>query len=447
MAAIKFKPSLKQHAAWQRLTDHKTSFVGYGGAASGGKSWLGVNWLIIMCFSYPGVRYAIARKELKTLKASTVKSLFKAFGHWGITEKYYNYDKQHGEIKFKNGSEITFLDLSYQPSDPEYLRLGGVELTGAFVDESNECPLKGIEILSSRLGRHLNDEYNIFPTMLETFNPSKDHVYWRYHKPERDNDMPEDHAFIRALVTDNPTATPEYIAQLKKGDKAKVRRLFYGDFEYDESHDALIDYDAILDLFNNKQITDGEMYISSDIARFGKDATTIFVWSGLRVVHVEVIDKSDIVTTSSEIMRLAANFEVPSHHIIIDEDGIGGGVVDLLRSKHANVAGFVSNKSPIKRGNGDHNYNNMKSQCYFMLAKYVNERRMWFMPQDNLIKNNLIQELEVVKKRNVEKEGKNAVLTKDMVKEMINRSPDYSDAMMMRMFFELERSDITINFL
>jgi len=447
MPSIRFKPSIKQDLAWRKLTDHKTSFVGYGGAASGGKSWLGVNWLIIMCFTYPKVRYALARKELKTLKATTVKTLFKALEHWGITDKYYRYDKQYGEIRFNNGSEIVLLDLANQPSDPEYLRLGGLEITGAFIDESNECPLKGIEILSSRIGRQLNDEYNIFPTMLETFNPSKDHVYWRYHKPDRDGSMPEDYTFIRALVTDNPTATPEYIEQLKKGDEAKVRRLFYGDFEYEISNDTLMDYDSICDMFQNKDVPDGQKFMSVDIARFGKDSTTIFVWSGWRVVHVDVLQKTDLVTTSNRIVQLAQSHSVPSNNIIIDEDGVGGGVVDLMRSKFSNVKGFVSNKSPIKRGNGDHNYNNLKSQCYFMLAKFVNERRIWFMPQDKQVKDFLIQELEVVKKRDIEKDGKNGVLPKEQVKELIQRSPDYSDALMMRMWFELGRNETKVDWI
>ena len=447
MPQIQFTPSLKQDLAWKHLTDHKTSFVGYGGAASGGKSWLGVNWIIITCMTYAGVRYAMARRELKTLKATTVKTLFKALGHHGITDKYYRYDKQYGEIKFFNGSEIVLLDMADQPSDPEFLRFGGLELTGAFVDESNECSLKSIEILSSRLGRHMNDEFNIFPTMLESFNPSKDHVYWRYHKPEKEGSLPEDTCFIRALVTDNPTATPEYIAQLKKGDKAKVERLFYGNFDYDDDDSALMDYDSICDLFQNPSVPEGEMFMSVDVARFGKDATSIFIWSGWRVTHVNLLAKSSTVETAEKIMQLANQHHIPAANVIVDEDGVGGGVVDYLRRHSPAVKGFVANKSPIKRGNGDHNYNNLKSQCYFMLANFVNERRMWFMPTDKIIKDMLIQELEVVKKRHIEKDGKNAVLPKEEVKMMIQRSPDYSDAMMMRMYFELGKNDTTISFI
>jgi len=447
MPTINFSPFPKQHVAYEYLTDNKKSFIGFGGAAGPGKSYLGCAWILIQCFTYPKVRYALARRELKTLKATTVKTMFKVMGDWGVTEQYYRYDKQYGEIKFWNGSEIVLLDLADQPSDPEFLRFGGLELTGAFVDESNECSIKSIEILSSRLGRQLNDEYSILPKMLETFNPSRDHVYYRYHRPDRDGVMPDDYVFVRALVTDNLKVSKDYIEQLKKGDKAKVERLLYGNFDYSESHDELIDFESICALFENRDVPEGEMFMSVDIARFGKDATTIIIWSGWRVTHVHMMAKSSTVQVAEKIVQLANQYNIPATNVIVDEDGVGGGVVDQLRQVAPAVKGFVSNKSPIKRGNGDHNYNNLKSQCYFLLATFIVERRIWFMPQDKAIKDFLIQELEVVKKRDIEKDGKNAVLPKEKIKEMIQRSPDYSDAMMMRMYFEIKKNETKFEFL
>ena len=72
MPNIKFTPSLKQHIAWQYLTDNETTEIGYGGAAGGGKSYLMCYWLTIMCLQYPKTRYGFARKELKTLKRTTL---------------------------------------------------------------------------------------------------------------------------------------------------------------------------------------------------------------------------------------------------------------------------------------------------------------------------------------------------------------------------------------
>ena len=44
--------------------------------------------------------------------------------------------------------------------------------------------------------------------------------------------------------------------------------------------------------------------------------------------------------------------------------------------------------------------------------------------------------MEQVKQYNMDKDGRRAVIPKDKVKETIGRSPDFSDALMMRMWFE-----------
>jgi hypothetical protein len=45
--------------------------------------------------------------------------------------------------------------------------------------------------------------------------------------------------------------------------------------------------------------------------------------------------------------------------------------------------------------------------------------------------------LEQVKRKDIDKDGKLSVLPKEKIKELIGRSPDYSDALMMRMWFVL----------
>ena len=442
MAKINFTPSHKQHKAWQYLTDNVSTEIGYGGAAGGGKSFLMCYWLVIMSLQYPKSRWGFGRKELKTLKRTTLMTLFKVFEECGINDSHFRYNQQQDIIYFNNGSQIYLVELTFQPRDPHYTRFGGLEFTGGAIDESNECTHESVDIFASRVGRHMNAEYSIKPKVLETFNPDKGHVYRRFHKPEKEGKLGEGVQFVRALATDNPTVTQDYIDQLKKRDKVTVERLLYGNFEYDDDPSALMDYDAICDIFENKNVPDGEMFLSCDIARFGKDKTTMMVWSGLKVVHVSFIGRADLVQTSESIAALAHRFQIPMSQVIVDEDGVGGGVVDMLRCK-----GFMSNKSPIKRGHIPANYMNIKSQCYFYLSKLVNERRV-YVQYDNLdFREKLMEELEVVKKDNVDKDGKNSVLKKEIVKDLIGRSPDYSDAMMLRMWFELGRNETKVEFL
>ena len=69
---INFKPSLKQYKAWQYLSDNTTTYVGYGGAAFSGKSYLIYYWLTSMSIAYPGTGWGLGRKQLTVLKKTTL---------------------------------------------------------------------------------------------------------------------------------------------------------------------------------------------------------------------------------------------------------------------------------------------------------------------------------------------------------------------------------------
>jgi hypothetical protein len=74
---INFMPSWKQHLAWLALEDSTTEEVVYGGAAGGGKSYLGACWKIYRRLRYPGTRGMTARTVLKDIRESTLITFFK----------------------------------------------------------------------------------------------------------------------------------------------------------------------------------------------------------------------------------------------------------------------------------------------------------------------------------------------------------------------------------
>ncbi len=93
-----------------------------------------------------------------------------------------------------------------------------------------------------------------------------------------------------------------------------------------------------------------------------------------------------------------------------------------------------------KRGRNPpkHNFANLKSQCYFELADAVNLGKISCYEGVGIgVKKMLIEELEQVKRKDMDKDGRVAVVGKDKVKEFLGRSPDISDSVMQRMFFEV----------
>mgnify|MGYP002640109373 CR=1 FL=1 len=428
---IDFNPTPKQFLAWEKLTDNKTTELGYGGAAGPGKTWLGCFWQASMREAYPGTAGLLGRRELKNLKRTTLSTFFKMALFYGWENGvHFTYNQQDSVIKWHNDSVIYLMDLGYMPSDPLYLRLGGLELTDGFVDESNEVRAMAIQILKTRIGRCKNDQYGLLPKLLETFNPDKGHVYSRFYKPWKEKTLPKHRSFIKALPKDNPYLPKEYIDQLKNADKVTKERLLFGNFEYDDDPARLFEYDAILDMFTNKLEPTGEMYISCDVARMGSDKTVIAVWDGLICKQIKSYDK----TRTNEVVELleeaCTQHGVRRSHVVIDEDGVGGGVVD----NYEGCVGFVNNSTPI----GATNYRNLKTQCYFEFARLSNEGKIRLDDISVQNKESLIEELEQVKQKDIDKDGKVGLVGKEMVKEIIGRSPDISDSLMMRMYFEIQ---------
>jgi hypothetical protein len=422
----------KQLQAMVLLCSIECNSVGYGGSARSGKSWVASEWLTMNCLAYPGTGWGLARKELKNLKRTTLLTLFKVFNKYGLKYRSdYNYNQQDQIITFFNGSQIFLIDTAFQPSDPLFLRFGGYELTGLVIDESNETMYEAIEILSGRCGFRKNIEYNLSATTFEMFNPDKGHVYNRFYLPYKEGREPERQKFIKALPSDNPDpAVAKWIKiQIETSTEITIQRLVYGNFDYDESKDKLIEQDAINDYFSNEHVkAEGHKYITADIARLGRDSTMIRVWHGLRVIERIEIFKSRVNDTADAIKQTAVKYSIPMSRTICDEDGVGGGVVDIL-----NCEGFVANKRPI----GRENYSNLKAQCTFKAAELINKREMYEACDSPQILSRVKQEMEWVRERGIDDDGKLKVIPKDEVKSALRRSPDDWDSIMMRAWFEI----------
>lgn len=422
----------KQLDTLKLLNSDEVTSIGYGGSARSGKSWVASEYLTMSCLVFPGTGWGLARKELKNLKRTTLLTLFRVFNKYKLNPGVdYVYNQQDQIITFKNKSQIFLIDTAFQPTDPLYTRFGGYELTGLVIDESNETPYLAIEILSGRTGFRKNIEYNLPPRTLEMFNPDKGHVYNRFYLPHKENRETATTKFIKALPLDNPDpAVKIWIdQQMNTASEITIQRLVHGNFDYDESKDKLIEADAMNDYFSNEHVQAGQLkYITADIARLGKDSTMIRIWAGLRVIERVEIFKSKVNETADAIKALAIKHQIPMSRIIVDEDGVGGGVKDILR-----CYGFVANSKPL----GATNYSNLKTQCTFKMSQLINDRKVYEPCNNQGLVQKIKQEMDWVRERDIDVDGKLKVISKDEVKQAIRRSPDEWDSIYMRAWFEL----------
>jgi phage terminase large subunit len=451
----------KQSEAWEAYESETITELGYGGAAGGGKTRLGCYLAITIAEKYPGSRGAIGRKELKTLRLTTLATLFEIFKDLGYkVDTDFKYNAQDSVIRFPNSSEILLLDTAYSPQDPEFTRFGSLELTWAWIDESNETPEKAKAILKTRVGRkNVIKEEKVKPFWLETFNPNKGHVHRDYYRPWKEGTLPPYRMFIRALPGDNFHLPEAYIENLKRADKVTRERLLEGNFEYDADPMKIMRYDAITDLPFNTINGDDEKYLIADIARFGGDKIVLATFIGLQIYSLGVYTYQGTDATVLKIKDESRDEHVPFHNILIDEDGIGGGVMDQLPG----IKGFIGNSRPLDLVEKTSvlkqmpsNFTNLRSQCFFKLADMVNTRSMAVKVVKfktniegytlEMAISDMMEELDVIKQKDTTtSDTKKAIISKEQMKETLGRSPDFADTMSMRMWFELQKREVPFN--
>lgn len=427
MSNFEHQPTYKQSLALEILYDEITKYICFGGGAGGGKSWIGCEWLTALSLTFPDTKYFIARREKARLKESTLKTFFKVCKFHGIVrDRDYIYQDQKGVITFHNESEILLLDVKKQPSDPLFEDLGSLEFTSGFGEEVSEWDFDAFDTLRTRIGRWNNDKYGIPPKFFLTCNPKKNWVYHTFYKPHKEGKLETSYAFIQSLINDNPKADKEYINTLHDiKDVNKKQRLLYGNWEYDDDPSALCDYNSISSIFTNEHVEYGQKCITCDVARFGEDKAIIRVWAGFRVLKRLEFDISSVTQVADYVKECCKEFKIPMHKVLVDEDGVGGGVVDILGCQ-----GFVANSRPFK----NENYDNLKSQCAFAIAEAINENLIYEKSGPTL-QQRITEELEQLKHKNMNDDKKNGVIPKDKIKEYIGRSPDDLDTYIMRGWF------------
>jgi len=384
-----------------------------------------------------GCRLFMARSRLKNLKESTLLTFFEVCRMLDLRmDRDYRYNSISGLISFKNGSELYLKDLFLYPSDPEFVGLGSTEYTAGFIDEMGEITEQAYNIMKSRIRFRL-DEFGLIPKILMGSNPCKTFVYREFYKKWQNNDLEPWKAYIPGLVNDNPFISEHYIENLKKLDPINKERLLFGNWEYEDDPSKLFDYDKILDIFTNNAKR-GNRYCTVDVAGRGKDKTILMVWDGLFIEHIE--EQDDIST--QELDKFLLKHRVSRSNCIADNDGVGFGLV----KDTPGIKGFVNNSSPIKPLKEDEidkvtrNYRNLKAQCWFLLAQYVNSGLIGcYREIEKDIKTKFIEDLEQIKQDNVDKDSPLSIIPKDKIKENLGRSPDIGDSAMMRMYFELRK--------
>lgn len=443
---ITLRPTAKQHQAYQALNDPLVNLVFMGGGAGGGKSWLICESRLINAYRFPGYKSFIGREELKRLMQSTYQTWIKVCKFHEIPAEDWHLNGQYNYIQFANGSRIDLLDLKFAPGDPLYERFGSTEYSDGAIEEAGEVHFLAYDVLKSRIGRHLNKELGIIPNTLATGNPKKNWTYDIY-KQDKEGKLPRSTVFIQSLYRDNPHTAETYGQQLDQiKDPITRARLRDGEWEYDDSPNTMIAYNQITDMFTMTAAISQEKFLVVDAARFGGDKIVFSLWRGLDCYRIFYKVKQGIDQTILDIKELARDEQIPYSQILVDEDGVGGGIIDGLQG----IKGFVANRTPfpikdtVTGADKPANFSGLKAQCAYRFAELANAHQIAIKCEDVQIKKEIIEEIEQLKTKDADSDGKLKIIPKDEIKAAIGRSPDFLDTFIMRMYFEFDKRRGTV---
>lgn len=428
----------KQIAAYKILTDYTNGITEalYGGAARGGKTWLGCFWQITRRLMLAGSAGMITRADYTDLNSTTMRTFWKvvaAMGLDGIVKFKGGVDNY---AYFPNGSIIFFRWCKFQPKDPEFDRFGSYELTDFFGDEAQQYHPKFVSVIKGRFsllkGKNPDgSEWVVKPKALFGCNPSKGWIYADFWKPYRDGNLPAWRAFIRALGKDNPYVPQAYFDNLRRADKVTQQRLLFGNFDYDDDPNALFDnYDALCDMFTNEHIRpNGVRSGTADIAGKGHDRFVLYACDG-NVFRLRI---NKAYSTGREVQLDIKNAmieeRIPRSLMVVDADGIGSYLESYLKG----IKEFRGGATPT-----DRKYRNLKAQCYYKLAELVERRALRIIGMKPEEQEQLKEELQAIRRTNIDNDtGKFEINSKDEQKEILGRSPDLADPLAMAMIFRL----------
>jgi phage terminase large subunit len=161
--------------------------------------------------------------------------------------------------------------------------------------------------------------------------------------------------------------------------------------------------------------------IACDVARFGDDETVIGVRVGDRVRIRETFTKKATTHTAGRLVAIAREFPLVAVRIVVDDDGVGGGVTDMVREQlpEVQVTGF--NGGGQARRPTD--YPNRRSELWFTAAE-----RMAGLDLDD--DDQLAADL-TAPRYSFDSKGRRVVEAKAETKKRLGRSPDRGDMVLL----------------
>lgn len=294
--------------------------ISYGGRGSG-KSWSYAS-LLIQKLSAEKHNLLCCREIQKSLEESSYKLLVETIARLNIQ----GWDVKKDTIEHENGSKIIFRGLKDLRAGNAIKSLEGYDL--AWLEEAQSISLESLQLL------------------LPTIRMEGSEI-WACYNPNTEEDAIEmlKEREGAVIVKCNWNDNPWFNERLRKEREADykynadlARHIWEGEY-LAQADNAVMSRVAVHEAMNREVDTDGDYQIAVDVARYGSDSSIISMRKGLKMTGLKEFKNMSLVELCGHIEIMAGNNR--NMTIKVDETGVGGGVVDILRGRgYNNVIGI-----------------------------------------------------------------------------------------------------------
>lgn len=380
----------------------KKKYPAFVAAWGTGKSMCLIIRAMILSQKYKNNLGVIFRKEFTDLRDSTVKDF----------ENYTGLEvNAQREVKLDNGSTIMFRHLE------EMNNIQNINLGWFAIEQAEE--LETDDPFFTLFGRLRRKDVGIQTGFIIANTNGHNWVYklWKLGQLK-------DAELLEAKTYDNRQNLPDSFIdsmEIIKDRKPNLyNRMVMNSWEDDDTVDLVINPQSIRDAVERPLIDRyaNRTIITCDPARYGDDETVNYVLQNNQVIFQEIYGQKSTMETAGKLVILKNKYNAKL--IVVDEIGVGGGIVDRLSELNQKVFGINSaraSKYPEK-------YKNLRAEMWSKAGEkfYNNEVSI---PKDEI----LIDQLGTVKYKTIESSGKLQIESKEEIKKRLGTSPDRADAL------------------
>lgn len=348
----------------------------------------------------------IIRKEFTDLRDSTLKD-FELYTGLKVDANKEVKLKNGSLIMFRHGDEINVL---------KNINAGAIGIEQAEEFDSDEQ----FQFLRDRLRRKEAKTRSLFLCA----NTNGHNWIWKLWK---NNPASTDYRVFEATTFDNKDNLPEdYVRDLQSMEAESPHhyaRYVLNSWDDLEEQDNLIPYEYVRLSYGLNYVPQGGKVLAVDVARFGDDETVFTLIQDCdngcwKQIFQQAYKHKDLMQTVGRIIDLKREYEPTT--VVVDDDGLGGGVSDRLLEEGHSVVKFHAAEKAFRD-----EFLNRRIESYWKVRELMRQRKLELVLDDELH-----QQLSGLKYR-YKSNGRKFLESKEDAKKRGLKSPDRSDALMM----------------